>query len=104
MLEEQVRGNRQLYRAMLLKDDFMDLYTYRREGWARRGHDVPGVSPSGYYAGRNREPSAREKKDQELRSQIRRSMPHRRGPTGLLGFMLICRSVASESVANGSLF
>jgi transposase len=36
VLEEQVRGNRQLYRAMLLKDDFMDLYCYRREGWARR--------------------------------------------------------------------
>ncbi len=36
VLEEQVRANRQLYRAMLLKDDFMDLYTYRREGWARR--------------------------------------------------------------------
>lgn len=36
VLEEQVRGNRKLYRAMLLKDDFMDLYTYRREGWARR--------------------------------------------------------------------
>jgi transposase len=36
VLEEQVRGNRQLYRAMLLKDDFMDLYTYQREGWARR--------------------------------------------------------------------
>lgn len=36
VLEEQVRGNRTLYRAMLLKDDFMDLYTYHREGWARR--------------------------------------------------------------------
>jgi len=36
VLEEQVRGNRKLYRAMLLKDDFMDLYTYHREGWARR--------------------------------------------------------------------
>jgi transposase len=36
VLEEQVRANRKLYRAMLLKDDFMDLYTYRREGWARR--------------------------------------------------------------------
>ncbi len=36
VLEEQVRGNRKLYRAMLLKDDFMDLYTYQREGWARR--------------------------------------------------------------------
>jgi transposase len=36
VLEEQVRGNRKLYRAMLLKDDFMDLYCYRREGWARR--------------------------------------------------------------------
>jgi len=36
VLEEQVRGNRTLYRAMLLKDDFMDLYSYRREGWARR--------------------------------------------------------------------
>ena len=36
VLEEQVRANRQLYRAMLLKDDFMDLYSYRREGWARR--------------------------------------------------------------------
>ena len=36
VLEEQVRGNRKLYRAMLLKDDFMQLYTYRREGWARR--------------------------------------------------------------------
>lgn len=36
VLEDQVRGNRQLYRAMLLKDDFMDLYTYRREGWAKR--------------------------------------------------------------------
>lgn len=36
VLEEQVRGNRQLYRAMLLKDDFMDLYTYRREGWTKR--------------------------------------------------------------------
>lgn len=36
VLEEQVRANRKLYRAMLLKDDFMDLYTYRREGWAKR--------------------------------------------------------------------
>lgn len=36
VLEEQVRSNRKLYRAMLLKDDFMDLYSYRREGWARR--------------------------------------------------------------------
>lgn len=36
VLEEQVRGNRKLFRAMLLKDDFMDLYTYQREGWARR--------------------------------------------------------------------
>lgn len=36
VLEEQVRGNRKLYRAMLLKDDFMDLYCYHREGWARR--------------------------------------------------------------------
>lgn len=36
VLEEQVRGNRKLYRAMLLKDDFMDLYSYQREGWARR--------------------------------------------------------------------
>ena len=36
VLEEQVRGNRKLYRAMLLKDDFMDLYTYQKEGWARR--------------------------------------------------------------------
>ena len=36
VLEEQMRGNRKLYRAMLLEDDFMDLYTYRREGWARR--------------------------------------------------------------------
>ncbi len=36
VLEEQVRANRQLYRAMLLKDDFMDLYAYRREGWAKR--------------------------------------------------------------------
>lgn len=36
VLEEQVRGNRKLYRAMLLKDDFMDLYSYRREGWAKR--------------------------------------------------------------------
>ena len=36
VLKDQVRGNRKLYRAMLLKDDFMDLYTYQREGWARR--------------------------------------------------------------------
>ena len=36
LLKEQVQGNLRLYRAMLLKDDFMDLYTYRREGWARR--------------------------------------------------------------------
>jgi transposase len=44
VLEEQVRANRPLYRAMLLKDDFMDLYTYRSEaagrkflkGWLRR--------------------------------------------------------------------
>ena len=36
VLEEQVRANRKLYRAMLLKDDFMDLYSYQREGWARR--------------------------------------------------------------------
>lgn len=36
VLEEQVRGNRKLYRAMLLKDDFMDLYSYQREGWAQR--------------------------------------------------------------------
>jgi len=36
VLEEQVRANRPLYRAMLLRDDFMDLYTYQREGWAKR--------------------------------------------------------------------
>ena len=44
ILEDQVRANRPLYRGMLLKDDFMDLYTYRREteareflrGWLRR--------------------------------------------------------------------
>lgn len=36
ILEHQVRANRPMYRAMLLKDDFMDLYTYRREGWAKR--------------------------------------------------------------------
>lgn len=36
LLKEQVQGNLRLYRAMLLKDDFMDLYTYRREAWARR--------------------------------------------------------------------
>lgn len=36
VLEEQVRANRPLYRAVLLKDDFMDLYTYRREKGARR--------------------------------------------------------------------
>lgn len=36
VIEQQVRANRPLYRAMLLKDDFMDLYTYRREGWAKR--------------------------------------------------------------------
>jgi transposase len=36
LLEEQVRANRPLYRALLLKDDFMDRYTYRSEGWARR--------------------------------------------------------------------
>lgn len=36
LLEEQVRANRPLYRALLLKDDFMDLYTYRSEGWAKR--------------------------------------------------------------------
>jgi transposase len=35
VLEEQVRANRKLFRAMLLKDDFMDLYTYQKEGWAR---------------------------------------------------------------------
>lgn len=35
-LEEQVRSNRPLYRALLLKDDFMDLYTYKREAWARK--------------------------------------------------------------------
>jgi transposase len=36
VLEEQVRANRPLYRAMLLRDDFMDLYTYKREGWANK--------------------------------------------------------------------
>ena len=36
VLEEQVRANRPLYRAMLLRDDFMDLYTYQREGWATK--------------------------------------------------------------------
>lgn len=36
VLEEQVRANRPLYRAVLLKDDFMDLYTYKHEGWARK--------------------------------------------------------------------
>lgn len=36
VLEEQVRANRPLYRAMLLRDDFMDLYTYKREGWAKK--------------------------------------------------------------------
>lgn len=36
VLEEQVRANRPLDRAMLLRDDFMDLYTYEREGWAKK--------------------------------------------------------------------
>jgi transposase len=37
VLEEQVRANHWLYRAMLLKaDDFMDLYSCQREGWTRR--------------------------------------------------------------------
>ena len=31
VLREQVRANRRLYRAMLLRDDFMDLYTYKTE-------------------------------------------------------------------------
>ena len=35
VLREQVRANRRLYRAMLLRDDFMDLYTYKTETWAR---------------------------------------------------------------------
>lgn len=36
VLEDQVRANRPLYRAWLLKDDFMDLYTYKQEAAARR--------------------------------------------------------------------
>ena len=35
-LREQVRANRRLYRAMLLRDDFMDLYTYKTETWAKK--------------------------------------------------------------------
>ena len=35
VLREQVRANRRLYRAMLLRDDFMDLYTYKTETWPR---------------------------------------------------------------------
>ena len=29
-------ANRRLYRAMLLRDDFMDLYTYKTETWAKK--------------------------------------------------------------------
>jgi len=36
VLKEQMRSNRRLYRAMLLKDHLMDLYRYQREGWAKR--------------------------------------------------------------------
>ena len=36
VLREQVRANRPLYRAMLLRDDFMDLYTYKTETWAKK--------------------------------------------------------------------
>lgn len=36
VLEQQVQANRPLYRAMLLRDDFMDLYSYKREGWAKK--------------------------------------------------------------------
>ncbi len=36
VLREQVRANRRLYRAMLLRDDFMDLYTYKTETWAKK--------------------------------------------------------------------
>ena len=36
VLDEQVRANRPLYRAHLLKDDFMDFYTYKREKTARQ--------------------------------------------------------------------
>ena len=35
-IEEQVKANKPLYRAMLLRDDFMDLYKYKREGWAEK--------------------------------------------------------------------
>ena len=36
VLREQVKANRSLYRAMLLRDDFMDLYTYKSETWAAK--------------------------------------------------------------------
>lgn len=36
VLREQVQANRPLYRAMLLRDDFMDLYTYKSEVWAEK--------------------------------------------------------------------
>ena len=36
VLREQVKANRTLYRAMLLRDDFMDLYTYKSETWAAK--------------------------------------------------------------------
>ena len=36
VLREQVQANRRLYRAMLLRDDFMDLYTYKSETWAKK--------------------------------------------------------------------
>ena len=36
ILREQVKANRTLYRAMLLRDDFMDLYTYKSETWAAK--------------------------------------------------------------------
>ena len=36
VLREQVRANRRLCRAMLLRDDFMDLYTYKTETWAKK--------------------------------------------------------------------
>jgi putative transposase len=42
-----------------------------------------GVSPSGYYAWRNRGPSARERADAELAAEIRRSHARSRGSYGV---------------------
>ena len=55
-----------------------------------------GVSPSGYYAWRGREPSARSKADEELKARIAAIHKHSRGTYG------VCRGCMRSSRRRGN--